>query len=115
MEQKIVDMIFKFEVPLENQDRYSEVLAEQLEIASKEPGTLIYEVFRTDDGSYCQHERYADEQACVIHCENTASQLSEWMELTNITQLIALGPLSQEFRNQFGIDTNYLPYANGKK
>lgn len=114
MESKIIDMIFTFTVKEGKQKRYEEVMAEQIAIAKTETGTLIYDIFRKPDGSYCQHERYASEDACQEHNKNTAPQLAEWFELTDIQQIIALGPLSESFKEQFGVE-NYLPFASANK
>lgn len=107
MESKIVDLIFAFVV--KDQARYEQALAQQLAITQHEPHLLSYEVFRRADGTYCQHERYADEAAIRLHMQNTAEPLKSWTEATEITQMTALGTLSDEFKQEFGMD-NYLPY-----
>ena len=108
MENKTVDLIFAFVV--KDQARYEQALAQQLAITKNEPHVLGYEVFRRADGSYCQHERYADEAAVRLHMHNTAAPLAIWTEVTEITHMTVLGTLSDEFKQEFGMD-NYLPYA----
>lgn len=115
MKDKTLIFIFSFIVKEENQARYEEVLAKQLEITKKEPGTLIYEIFKDENGVYCQHERYADEAACLKHVQNTSVQLQEWMQLTDVKQTIALGPISNTFKEQFALKEHYLPYAKVNK
>ncbi|MGI4834780.1 MAG: antibiotic biosynthesis monooxygenase family protein [Janthinobacterium lividum] len=110
MKNPIVDLIFAFTVKAENQALYEQTLAQQLAITANEPHVLGYEIFRQADGSYCQHERYADEAAIRLHTQNTAVPLKVWGEITEITHMTALGPLSDEFKQEFGMD-NYLPYA----
>ncbi len=115
MEDKTLIFIFNFTVKEENQARYKQVLAEQLEITKTEVGTLIYEIFKDEDGVYCQHERYTDEVACLAHVENTGIQLQEWMQLTEVKQTIVLGPVSDTFKEQFALKEHYSPYAKVNK
>lgn len=110
MESKIVDLIFSFTIKPEDQARYEQTLAQQLAITQNEPGLLSYEVFRQADSTFCQHERYVDEAAIRLHMQNTAEPLNVWSQLTQVTHMTALGPLSDEFKQEFAM-TNYLPYA----
>ena len=110
MESNIIDLIFSFTVKPDDQARYEQTLARQLAITQNEPGLLSYEVFRRADGTFCQHERYVDEAAIRLHMQNTAEPLSVWYQVTQITHMIALGPLSDAFKQEFAM-TNYLPYA----
>jgi quinol monooxygenase YgiN len=76
------------------------VLERQLDItAAKDPGVLSYEIFRDSGGNYCQHERYEDEAALMLHIQNTAAELAEWSEVTELSDTIVLGPVSDEFLN----------------
>lgn len=109
MKNETVDLIFSFTVAEADQARYEQVLAQQLAITQNEPHVLSYEVFRQATGSYCQHERYANEAAIRLHMQHTADPLKVWAEVTTITHMTALGPLSEEFKQEFGMD-NYLPY-----
>jgi len=115
MEDKKVNMIFSFKVKNGKQERYEKVLTEQLQITKNESGTLSYEIFKNEDGIYFQNELYVNEAACMTHVQNTAVQLQEWMELTEIQQLIALGPLSDEFKTQYQLKEHYLPYTKVNK
>ena len=110
MGNQTVDLIFAFTVPEKDQARYEQALAQQLAITKDEPHVLSYEIFRRADGTYCQHERYADEAAIRLHMQNTAAPLKIWSKVTKITHMTALGPLSAEFKQEFGMDS-YLPYA----
>lgn len=110
---KKVDFFFRFTVAAEKQARYEHVVAEQLEISKNEAGTLVYDIFRNSNGSYCQHEQYADEAALLTHTSNTATQLAEWMSLTELQQVIALGPLSDATIAQYQLqDGHYLPFQS---
>lgn len=110
MNNQTIDLIFSFTVREADQTRYEQALAQQLAITKNEPHVLSYEIFRRADGSYCQHERYANEAAIRLHMQNTAGPLKLWGEVTKITHMTALGPLSDEFKQEFGIN-NYLLYA----
>ncbi len=109
MQNETVDLIFSFTVAEADQARYEQTLAQQLAITQNEPHVLSYEVFCQAPGRYCQHERYANEAAIRLHMQNTAVPLAVWGEITTITHMTALGPLSDEFKQEFGMH-NYLPY-----
>jgi quinol monooxygenase YgiN len=115
MKQKTVDFIFSFEVKPENQKRYDEVREEQFAITKNETGTLLYEVFRGENGMYCQHERYVDEAAASVHIQNTAKQLQEWFQLVDLKQVISLGELSEDYKKQFQLKDVFTPYARVEK
>ena len=104
---KEVIFIFSFTVPAEKEDAYQKMLAETLDITKGEEGTLLYEVFKDENGVYCQHERYADEAACLTHVQNTGAQLQQWFELTDVKQTIALGDLSDGFKEKFQLQAHY--------
>lgn len=61
MEREIIDFVFSFSVKEGQQERYEQIMQEQIAIAKTEEGTLVYDIFKKEDGSYCQHERYASE------------------------------------------------------
>lgn len=112
---KEVIFIFSFTVPEENQKRYDEVREEQFAISKSEEGTLLYEVFKSEDGVYYQHERYANEEAAWIHIQNTQNQLQEWFGLVELRQVISLGELSDKYKEQFQLKEVYAPYARVEK
>lgn len=97
MENKTVDNYFVFKVKEGKQERYQQVLAQQLAITKDESETLIYKIFRSESCLYYQHEQYTSEEACVAHMKNTKKQLQEWFQITEIIQLVVTGPLSKEF------------------
>ncbi|MCT4629041.1 antibiotic biosynthesis monooxygenase [Winogradskyella sp.] len=110
-----VIFVFSFEVKPENQERYDEVRQQQFEISKSEKGTLLYEVYRDENGVYCQHERYANEAAAALHIQNTAEQLQEWYTLVELKQVISLGQLSDAYKEQFQLKEVYAPYARVEK
>lgn len=107
--------IFQFKVAPENEAAYQKMLAETLEITKNEAGTLMYEVFKDENGAYCQHERYANEAAIAQHVQNTHIQLQQWFELTEVQQIIALGNISDTFKEQFELKEIYTPFKRVEK
>jgi quinol monooxygenase YgiN len=107
--------VFSFTVTPENQARYDEVREEQFKITEGEEGTLLYEVFKDENGVYCQHERYANEAAALVHVQNTQKQLEEWFQLVEMKQIISLGTLSDEYKKQFQLKEVFEPYARVEK
>ncbi len=107
--------IFSFTVLAEKEESYQKILAETLEITKDEEGTLLYEVFKDENGVYCQHERYANEAACLAHVQNTHVQLQQWFELTDVKQTIALGEISDAFKEQFQLKEHYKPFKYVEK
>ncbi len=113
--EKAIVFIFSFKVKPENQKRYDEVRKQQFKITEGEEGTLQYEVFKGEDGVYCQLERYASEEALFTHVQNTSKQLQEWMQLTEPVQTITLGNVSDNLIKQFQLKEVYGRYARVKK
>lgn len=102
--------VFSFKVAPENETAYQKMLAQTFEITKDEPGTLMYEVFKDENDIYCQHERYADEAACMQHVQNTHIQLQQWFELTEMQQIITLGNASDALKEQFQLKEHYVPF-----
>lgn len=110
-----VIFIFSFTIKPENQARYEEIRQQQFEVTKGEEGTLLYEVFKDENGVYCQHERYANEAALITHVQNTGTQLQEWMQLTEVQQTITLGNVSDGVKEQFQLKELYAPDARVAK
>lgn len=110
-----IDFFFKFKIKEGYEERYQELLKETLIITTeKDPGVEIYDVFKGENDIYCQHERYENEDALKFHCQNTMSQLGEWMQITENIQTVLIGKVSDEFLQNFAaynIEV-YLPHAN---
>lgn len=113
MENTTVDNYFVFKIKEGKQERYNEIVEQQLAITRNEPDTLIYKIFKTDDGLHFQHEQYTDEAACILHMKNTEKQLTEWSQITEMVQLVITGPISKEFREANNAE-NYKPYKQAK-
>lgn len=112
---KEVICVFSFTVKPENEEAYQKMLAETFAITKNESGTLLYEVFKDENGIYCQHERYADENAVWTHVQNTSTQLQQWFELTEMEQIITLGTVSDTFKEQFQLKEVYAPFKRVEK
>lgn len=107
--------IFSFKVSEANEAAYQEMLAQTLEITKKEEGTLMYEIFKDKNGVYCQHERYANEEALIAHAQNTATQLQQWFALTEVQQIISLGNISDAVIEQYQLKEVYSPFKRVEK
>lgn len=106
---------FSFTVKPENEAAYQEMLKETFAITKNESGTLMYEIFQDENGVYFQHERYADETAVWTHVQNTAKQLQQWFEYTEMKQLIVLGNVSDKFKEQYQVKEVYAPFKRVDK
>ena len=95
MQQKTtLDFIFTFRVKEGKEAEFDALTSQQLVVTTeKDPGVLIYNIFRNADGSYCQFERYKDSGALAAHMRNTADLLTRWYGMTEITQMIVLGDI----------------------
>lgn len=111
MKNSKIDLIFRFTVKKGQEALYEETLQKQLAItAEKDPGVISYEIFKNDDGSYCQHEHYENEEAILIHMKNTERELEVWSQITEITQIFALGNLSEAYLKQYPEIVNFRTY-----
>jgi quinol monooxygenase YgiN len=60
------------------EDAFKLVMADLVESAQAEPGTLIYESFMGDDGRTVHaYERYADSEAALTHLGNFGEHFAE--------------------------------------
>ncbi|ROS60005.1 hypothetical protein EDF42_3386 [Curtobacterium sp. PhB172] len=106
---KIVDALFNYRVT--DEARYQQYLDKVLPVTEKdEPYVLSYQIFRGADGSLYQHEVCEDEAAIVKHMTLTASGQEDFAASTEFISTTMLGPVSDEFRAQYGIDTEFLPF-----
>lgn len=103
MSSQQVHLIFEFTIKPGNENKYQETLARQLEFTERrDPYVLHYEIYKNDDGSYCQHEHYENEEAIVKHMQTTEEELKVWNDITEITSMYVLGSLSDAFVRQYG-------------
>jgi quinol monooxygenase YgiN len=95
---KQVDLIFRYRVKEDQRERFEQYLAKVVPVTeSQEPYVLEYHIFRREDGTFLQHERYADEAAIHRHLEVTAEGQADWAAATELLDLMAVGELSQDF------------------
>lgn len=59
-------------VPAANASGFTELMNELVERTSKEPGTLVYEWYATEDGTWHILERYADAENGDLHVKGFA-------------------------------------------
>jgi quinol monooxygenase YgiN len=106
-----IDALFNYRIKPGMEDRYQAYLDKVLLVTeAKEPYVLGYEIFRGDDGTYFQHERYENEDAVWKHMELTAAAQEDFAASTDMLSISMLGELSQKFRDAFGIGISYTPF-----
>lgn len=110
-----ISIIFTYTVADENLARYEEIRKQGLEVSESETGTLMYEIYKDDNGLYCQHERFASEADFIIHAQNTAESTQEWYSLVEMKSVMALGNISDEFKQQFQLQSVFKTEASVKK
>lgn len=104
-----VDALFNYRVT--DPTRFQAYLDKVLPVTeADEPYVLGYEIFQGADGTYFQHEKYENEAAIARHMELTASGQADFAASTKMISVSMLGPVSDEFREQHGIDTEFTPF-----
>jgi quinol monooxygenase YgiN len=107
----VIDNFFSYRVKPGMDGRYQAYLDKVLLVTEMhEPYVLRYEIFRGDDGTYFQHERYKNEDAIWKHMELTASGQEDFAAATEMLSLTMLGELSQRFRDTYGVRVSYTPF-----
>lgn len=95
-----VDLIFRYRVT--DQARFDEYPAKVVPVTeAHEPYVLEYHLFRRDDGTMLQHERYENEAAVRRHMAVTAEGQADWAAATELLDLMAIGELSPAFWDDF--------------
>jgi quinol monooxygenase YgiN len=111
MSTQQVDMFFRYTVKAGQQERYQAYLDKVLPVTeAQEPYILEYEIFRTEDGTYLQHERYENEDALHKHMQVTADGQADFAAATELMDLHAVGQLSESYWNtvdSYGIPSTY--------
>lgn len=87
-------------VPKANATDFEALMTELVERSSKEPGTLVYEWYQTDDGTWHILERYADAETGDLHVKGFAENYAgRFFELTESCEAI--------------VSANATPYIRG--
>ncbi|TDD34656.1 putative quinol monooxygenase [Saccharopolyspora elongata] len=107
----VIDALFSYRIKPGMEDRYQAYLDKVLPVTeAQESYVLGYEIFRGDDGTYFQHERYENEEAIWKHMELTAIGQEDFAASTDMLSVSMLGELSQKFRDTYGIGVSYTPF-----
>ena len=101
-ENKTLELFFTFKTK-EGKDEQLEKIMEQLLAVTTErdPGTLIFNVYKNSDGTWCMYERYVDDNAFARHKEIAGDTLKAWYEVVEIQQFFVLGAISDEASKKF--------------
>jgi len=99
---KLLELFFTFKVKEGKQEQLEKIL-EQLIATTVEhdPGTLIFNVYKNSDGTWCMYERYVDEEAFARHKEIAGQTLTAWFEVVEIQKFYVLGAISDEASKNF--------------
>ena len=95
-----VDLIFRYRIT--DQARFDEYLAKVVPVTEvDEPYVLEYHLFRSEDGTMLQHERYENKAAIRRHMTVTAEGQADWAAATELLDLMAVGELSPAYWADF--------------
>lgn len=95
-----VDLLFTYRIEDGQETRFQDYLGIVPPLTeASEPYVLEYELFRREDGTFLQHERYVDEDAMSKHLEVTAEGQKAWGEATELLTLDVIGEVSQNYRD----------------
>lgn len=83
-----------------NADAFIALIREAYEVAAGEDGTLVYEWYRSPDGSsFIAREVFTDSAAVLVHAANVGSQLERWIALSDSFTVELFGSPSQELQD----------------
>ena len=84
-------------------------------VKAKDPGTLRYECFVSEDGNELVFlETYADSEAVLAHSANVADAVGDLMSMAEITSLEMFGDPSAQVRGALEpMGTKFYPFVNG--
>ena len=101
-ENKTLELFFTFKTKEGKQEQFEKIQKQLLAITTeRDPGTLIFNVYKNSDGTLCMYERYVDEKAFVQHKEILGETLKAWFEVVEIQKFFVLGAISDEASKTF--------------
>ena len=77
----------------------NEIVAE----TKKEPGTLNYQYYVSDEGDVLVYERFADVEAAHIHVSNWDNFAERWVAAAEPTRMVHLGDLPEDLRERHAV------------
>ncbi|MGV9867533.1 putative quinol monooxygenase [Rhodococcus koreensis] len=96
-----LDLVFRFTVKPGKEELYQKAIDHIVPITeTEEPYVLAYDIFRSEDGVYAQHESYVDEDAMFRHMERTATGQKDWAEAAEVIEVLVLGTTTERFWNE---------------
>ena len=81
-------------------DTFEAVMKEIVEETKKEPGTLNYQYYVSDDGQVLVYERFKDAEAAHIHVSNWDNFAERWVAAAVPTRMVHLGNLPADLRER---------------
>ena len=101
-ESKTLELFFTFKVKEGKQEQLEKILEQLLAVTTeRDPGTLIFNIYKNSDGTWCMYERYVDEAAFARHKEIAGDTLAAWYEVVEIQKFYVLGAISDEASKKF--------------
>lgn len=99
---KPLELFFTFKVKEGKQEQLEKIMEQLLAVTTeRDPGTLIFNVYKNSDGTFCMYERYVDEEAFARHKEIAGDTLKAWYEVVEIQKFFVLGAVSEEGSKKF--------------
>lgn len=104
MSTTALDFIVIFTLKSGSEARFEALTNEQVAVTrEKDPGVLIYNTSRNENGEYVQFERYRDTQALIDHEQTTQVLLAEWYSLVEVKEITLIGDPDRKLASLDGV------------
>lgn len=81
-------------------EAFEEVMKEIIAESEKEPGTLNYQYYVSDDGDVLVYERFEDVDSAHAHVDNWDNYAERWAEAAEPTRMVHLGDVPADLRKR---------------
>lgn len=115
MSNETIHIHLKVGVPAANESGFETLMNELVARTSQEPGTLVYEWYATDDGTWHILERYADAENGDLHVKGFAENYAgRFFELVDGCEAIVSDNATPYIRGVLeGIGPLYIAWKGG--
>lgn len=79
---------------------FEAVMKEIVAETNKEPGTVNYQYYLSDDGDVMVYERFADAESAHTHISNWDNFAERWIAAAEPTRMVHLGDLPADVRER---------------
>ncbi len=96
-------------------DGFNRMVAQRIQAAEGEPGTITYWWSRTEDGNrYADIDCYADPQAAMLHLDSWREHSVEFIAYATIGRCLVLGDVTDDIRGELiALTPQYMSYYGG--